>query len=179
MRVVVLGNAGSGKSTLARFIARHGAIEHLDLDTVAWEPGQIAMPRAPADARRDVELFCLSRSGWVAEGCYAGLVAVALAWRPRLILLNPGPLQCAANCRSRPWEPQKYATRDEQDARLAGLLDWVAQYYVRDDEMSLAAHRACFDAYQGPKAELTGMPALGPPDPVLVRWLCGVAAKGR
>ena len=178
MRVAVMGNSGSGKSTLARFVARHAAIPHLDLDTVAWEPGKIAVPRPPADARRDVRQFCTANGSWVVEGCYASLLGAALACAPHLVLLNPGRDQCLSNCRTRPWEPHKYATSAEQDARLDALLTWVADYYVRDGDMSMAAHRACFDTYPGPKVELTAMPDLDPPDPMLIGWLRGTGASG-
>ena len=41
----------------------------------------------------------------------------------------------------------------EQDEKLGFLLAWVANYYNRDDDMSLVRHRAIFDAYDGPKRE--------------------------
>ena len=88
------------------------------------------------------------------EGCYASLVQAALEFSPFLLFLNPGVGQCLANCRARPWEMHKYSSKDEQDERLAFLLRWVQEYYTRDGDMSLAAHRACFDAYHGPKEEL-------------------------
>ena len=53
-------------------------------------------------------------------------------------------------------ESHKYATMKEQDERLAFLLSWVSEYYSREGEMSLARHRACFDAYSGAKEQLTG-----------------------
>jgi adenylate kinase family enzyme len=161
MRLAILGNSGSGKSTLAQWLSRASGAALLDLDTVAWEPGQLAVPRDPAAARADVEAFCTTHASWVIEGCYASLVEAALPYRPYLVLLNPGEAQCLANCRARPWEPHKYASREEQDERLAFLLDWVSGYYTRDGELSLAGHRACFDAYDGPKVELTSQPLLG------------------
>ncbi len=41
MRIAILGNSGSGKSTLARRLAAEAFAAVLDLDTVAWEPGEI------------------------------------------------------------------------------------------------------------------------------------------
>ena len=108
MRVVILGNAGSGKSTLTSWLAQEGSAERLDLDTVAWEPGQVAVPRDPATAQSEVE-------------------------------------RCLANCRSRPWEPHKYASPAEQDERRPGELG-------RED------HRACFLAYGGPRTHLRDTP---------------------
>ena len=134
----------------------------LDLDTVAWEPGMVAVPRAPADAIADVGAFCRGSDRWVVEGCYADLVTAALEFQPLLLFLNPGEAQCLANCRARPWEPHKYSSKSEQDRLLEYLLGWVSEYYTREGPMSLRAHRACFDAYQGPKIEFDAQPELSP-----------------
>jgi hypothetical protein len=96
---------------------------------------------------------------------------VALDFAPRLVFLNPGEAQCLANCRARPWEPHKYASKQEQDERLPFLLSWVSQYYVRDEDMSLSAHRALFHTYSGPRIELTSQPVLVPPSPEELEWL--------
>lgn len=42
MKVIVIGNSGSGKSTHARTLAKEHGLEHLDLDSIMWEPNQIA-----------------------------------------------------------------------------------------------------------------------------------------
>jgi adenylate kinase family enzyme len=171
VRIAVLGNSGSGKSTLARWLAGCAGAALLDLDTVAWQPGKIAVARSPADARADVRRFCEANHPWVVEGCYATLIAVALEFSPRLVFLNPGEAQCLANCRARPWESHKYASQAEQDERLSFLLSWVGEYYRRDGELSLAGHRSCFDHYDGLKRELTEQPQLDPPGAELRSWL--------
>lgn len=171
MRLAILGNAGSGKSTLARWAAQRTGGPHLDLDTVAWEPAQVAVPRTGAAARADVADFCRRHDGWIVEGCYASLVAVALPLAPRLLLMNPGEAACLANCRARDWEPHKYPSREAQDAQLASLLEWVSAYYTREGDLSLKAHRALFDAYAGPKLELRQLPGLDPVSPELLQWL--------
>ncbi|MEQ8857381.1 MAG: hypothetical protein RIC56_01920 [Pseudomonadales bacterium] len=160
MRIAILGNSGSGKSTLAQWLARRHGAPLLDLDSVAWEPGQIAVRRAAEAATREVRDFCELHRTWVLEGCYASLVEVALAFEPRLIFLNPGEAQCMENCRGRPWEPHKYPSKVEQDERLAFLLFWVADYYQRDGEMSLSGHATLFESYAGEKYELTARPEL-------------------
>jgi adenylate kinase family enzyme len=154
MRVAVIGNSGSGKSTLAQQLAEAHALTALDLDTVAWEPGTIAVPRRSDAAVADVRAFCETRERWVVEGCYAGLVHTALEHSPILLFMDPGVDACVSNCRSRPWEPHKYASKDEQDGKLEFLLSWVRDYYTRDGDLSLAAHQALFDAYRGPKLRL-------------------------
>ncbi|MFO0828758.1 MAG: hypothetical protein U0572_11510 [Phycisphaerales bacterium] len=171
MRIAILGNSGSGKSTLARWLASKTNAALLDLDTVAWEPGQIAVPRDPLVARADVRTWCAARDAWIVEGCYGSLVSVALEYSPRLVFMNPGVSQCLENCRSRPWEPQKYASRREQDERLPMLLAWVCAYDTRDDDMSLRAHRRLFDEYRGPKSELTVQLRLDASDSSVLAWL--------
>jgi adenylate kinase family enzyme len=155
MRIALIGNSGSGKSTLARQLASSHALPILDLDTVAWEPGRVAVARAADAAVRDVQAFCEANASWVVEGCYAGLVRAALAYSPVLLFLEPGVEACVANCRSRPWEPHKYASKQVQDQHLEFLLAWVREYYSRAGDLSLAAHQALFDEYRGPKHMLT------------------------
>jgi adenylate kinase family enzyme len=153
MRIAILGNAGSGKSTLARRLAAQARVPVLDLDTIHWAPNQIAVARPTADAIADLHGFC-ALPGWVIEGCYGDLVEAALRHRPQLLFLNPGEATCLRHCRERPWEPHKYPSREAQDARLDGLLAWVSDYYRRDGSLSLAGHRALFEAYDGPKREI-------------------------
>jgi adenylate kinase family enzyme len=171
VRIAIIGNSGSGKSTLARWLAEKTGAALLDLDAVAWVPGQIAVPRAPEDAENEVKAFCRGHNDWVVEGCYANLVHAALAFSPRLLFLNPGEEQCLANCRARPWEPHKYPSQNEQDTRLPFLLSWVRDYYCREGELSLAGHLSCFESYLGPKRELRTAPVLNPPSPDVLTWI--------
>ena len=154
MRVAIVGNSGSGKSTLAGQIAAAHSIASLDLDTVAWEPGKIAVARPPEAAAADVTAFCATRDRWVVEGCYAALVGHAIAYSPLLLFIDPGMDACLEHCRNRPWEPHKYASKVEQDAKLEFLLTWVHGYYTRDDDLSLSAHRTLFESYHGLKLRL-------------------------
>jgi adenylate kinase family enzyme len=153
VRIAILGNSGSGKSTLAKALSVGSGAMILDLDTVAWEPGLAAVARGSDVAEREVGAFCETHLNWIVEGCYAYLIDVALRYQQRLIFLNPGAEACVAHCRSRPWEPHKYASMEEQDARLQLLLPWVREYYSRDGDMSLQAHLECYHAYGGPKEE--------------------------
>jgi len=155
MRIAIVGNSGSGKSTLARRLATDSGVTILDLDTVAWEPGKIAVARDADKALADVRDFCSSHGSWIVEGCYASLIKAALKSGPQFLVLDPGLEQCVSNCRSRPWEPHKYSSQEEQDKHLAFLLEWVAEYYSRSDDMSLAAHKALYDSYDGPKQWLS------------------------
>jgi hypothetical protein len=102
-----------------------------------------------------VRAFCLQHDRWVVEGCYAKLTRRALEYSPMLLFMDPGVDACLSNCCQRPWEPHKYTSKDEQDARLEFLLAWVREYYARDGDLSHAEHRALFETYRGPKRRLT------------------------
>lgn len=154
MRIAIIGNSGSGKSTLAGQVAAAHSLPALDLDTIAWEAGKVAVARTADAAAADLTAFCSGHERWVVEGCYGGLVGQALTHSPILLFMDPGVDACVANCHDRPWEPHKYATKAEQDAKLEFLLSWVRGYGTRDDELSLRAHRALFEGYRGLKLRL-------------------------
>ncbi len=167
-RILLIGNSGSGKSTLAARLSRSAGLPHLDLDVLAWQPVRPPVRRALESSARELAAF-MAASGtrddappasestgrWVIEGCYADLAQLALAHCTQLVFLNPGVAACQDNARARLWEPHKDATAAEQHANLAFLLSWIAEYETRQDEFSLAAHRALFDRFVGDKRELT------------------------
>lgn len=161
MKIVVYGNSGSGKSTYAQALAAQHGLAHLDLDTIVWEPGQIAVPRTPEAIAQSLTAFIAAEPQWVIEGCYGELVERAARDCTELVFLNPGLEACQANNRRRPWEPHKYASMAQQDAMLANLQAWVAAYYTRDDAWSYLAHRRIFDAHQGAKREHMSAPPIG------------------
>ena len=156
---------------MAAWLAHRTGATQLDLDTVAWAPNSIAVARPAEEAQSEVRAFCAAHSSWVVEGCYANLVQAALQFAPRLLFLNPGEQQCLENCRARPWEPHKYASKHEQDQRLDLLLSWVSEYYTRSGEMSLSAHTACFNAYLGEREELRVLPPLEPLSTEVISWI--------
>jgi len=43
MRIVIIGNSGSGKSTAAKALAARHSLAQLELDSIVWEPGQVAV----------------------------------------------------------------------------------------------------------------------------------------
>lgn len=148
-RLLILGNSGSGKTTLARTLG----LPHLDLDAVAWAaPGERLALDESVEA---IRAFHRAHASWVMEGSYASLARAVLPLCTEFRFLNPGVAACVANCEGRPWEPEKYPSPEAQNERLAFLLDWVRSYDTRDDEYGLAQHRAVFDAFDGPKREIT------------------------
>jgi adenylate kinase family enzyme len=154
-RYVLIGNSGSGKSTLAARLARDHGLRHLDLDTLAWEPGTPPVRRPVESSARDVAAFLDIGDAWVVEGCYADLVMATIPRCQRLLFLNPGVDACVTNARLRPWEPHKYPSKEAQDANLEMLVGWIRDYASRGDVFCLSAHRALFDGFSGDKIELT------------------------
>jgi adenylate kinase family enzyme len=157
-RIVIFGNAGSGKSTYAGYLASQMGLAHLDLDTLVWEPREIAVARPAASVDADLTRFLNRHERWVIEGCYSEWVELASRRCTELIFLNPGESVCLSHCRSRPWEPHKYASPAEQNQMLEFLLGWVRGYYTRDESCSLRRHEQLFSAFGGPKRELTSEP---------------------
>jgi adenylate kinase family enzyme len=170
MRVAIIGNSGSGKSTLARQLAGSQSLTTLELDTVVWEPGQVGVLRNEDEAAADVRAFCAAHERWVIEGCYARLTGNALRDSPILLFLDPGVDVCLANARSRPWEPHKYPSPDEQQEMFELLLDWIREYDTREGDLSRRVHRSLFDGYDGPKYRLTAPPDGTFVDTLAARW---------
>ncbi|MFM7674169.1 MAG: AAA family ATPase [Synechococcus sp.] len=153
MRILLLGNAGAGKSTLAgNLIARQPAAR-LSLDQVAFRAGSERRPIEESVA--EAERWIAGHESWILEGCYADILEPLLVHGEELLFLNPGVEVCLAHCRSRPWEPEKFASPEEQERNLPNLLAWVRSYETRLDEYGLARHRALFDAFPGRKREFT------------------------
>lgn len=160
IRALVFGNSGSGKSTYARALASRHLIPHLDLDSIVWKPGQVAVPRPARAIALALEQFLADNTQWVIEGCYGELIQAAAARCTQLVFLNPGLAACLANNVGRPWEPHKYASLEQQNAMLASLQSWVADYYTRNDSWSYRAHRHIFDQHRGEKTEHTTLLAV-------------------
>ncbi len=116
MRIVLLGNAGAGKSTMAKRLIRNANIPRLSLDEIAWNEGTQRKPLA--ESIRELEKFLSKNGQWIVEGCYGDLVEVALPRCAELGFLNPGIEVCVEHCRKRPWEPEKFASMEEQQALM-------------------------------------------------------------
>lgn len=154
-RILVFGNSGAGKSTLAQKLAQEQDLAHLDLDTLAWDPVERTTRRPLPEAFAELDAFADRESRWVIEGCYADLLTHLVPRANGMRFLNPPVETCLAHCKARPWEPHKYGSKAEQDAALPFLLEWVRGYDEREGPLSLRAHRALFDAFDGDKLELT------------------------
>jgi adenylate kinase family enzyme len=152
-KIVIFGNSGSGKTTLAKKYAEKYQCTHLDLDTLAWLDTQ-PPTRQPIDiSHRQLKTFTNENKNWIIEGCYADLLAHVIDQASEIIFLNPGTETCIKNCYSRPWEPHKYKTVEEQDKNLVMLINWIKNYDKREDEFSLKTHALLFQQFSGKKTE--------------------------
>jgi adenylate kinase family enzyme len=153
MKVLVFGNSGSGKSTYARTLATREGLAHLDLDSIVWEPGKVAVQRPRESVVAALKRFIDLQAAWVIKGCYGELIRATSAQCTLLVFLNPGIDACLANNLRRAWEPHKYASLELQNAMLGQLQQWVLEYYQLEDAWSYRAHREIFDTFAGAKAE--------------------------
>lgn len=152
MKVILLGNAGSGKSTLARKLIKQEPAARLSLDEVAFVSG--STERRPLRASiADVQAFIGENRNWIIEGCYSDIIEPVLSQCEVLYFLNPGVETCVSHCRSRPWEPEKFESREAQDENLQNLIEWVRSYETRSDEYGLNRHRTLFKSFSGKKRE--------------------------
>ncbi len=156
MRVCVVGNSGSGKSTYAKTFG----VTVLELDSIYWEPHQVAVSRPIEDVKRDLAAFMAANGEWVIEGCYADLIEMAARECDELVFLNPGVEACVANARRRPYEAHKYDRPDDQERMLAFLIGWIRAYPERPDNTGYPAHRRVFDDFAGRKREVVDLAAL-------------------
>src|SRR6516165_3578827 len=65
MKVLVFGNSGSGKSTYARALAARESLAHLDLDSIGWEPGKLAVQRQRESVEASLRNFIDSHAAWL------------------------------------------------------------------------------------------------------------------
>lgn len=152
-KVIIFGNSASGKSTLAKRYAKSG-LAHLDLDTLAWDMNPEPVRRDKSLSCKQIDEFTQKHNEWVIEGCYSDLLSHVMPNASQVIFMNLSVEQCIANAKQRPWEPHKYASKSEQDANLAMLIDWIRQYSHRDDEFSFVAHQALYAQFKGEKSQI-------------------------
>ncbi len=154
-KILLFGNSGSGKSTLAKLLAEQEGLAHFDLDTIAWKPSMPPERKPLADSGQEITRFIAEHNGWVIEGCYADLLELAATEANEAIFLNLPVQDCISNAKQRPWEPHKYESKQAQDANLAMLLNWIADYEIRNDTFSKSAHQQLFENFSGKKTLYT------------------------
>jgi len=142
---------------MARRLIGDRDIPRLSLDEIAWNPGPERKPLEESIAL--LLSFIEDNEHWVIEGCYADIIEAALPYCTELRFLNPGIQTCIDHCYQRPWEPEKFASPEEQQAMLEVLVNWVKEYDTRTDEYGLTRHRALYDGFSGQKQEFTQIDA--------------------
>ncbi|WP_286261072.1 AAA family ATPase [Thalassotalea atypica] len=157
-RIVIFGNSGSGKSTLAKQLSHRHQLQHVDLDTYAWQPAKGNKPPTRSPIEEVETTLCqelLHTKNWVIEGCYSDILALVLPNATKVYFLNLPIASCIENAKARPWEPHKYPSKQAQDENLNMLIQWISQYQDRTDEFSYLAHRKLFDQFNGVKELIT------------------------
>lgn len=99
--------------------------------------------------------FISENESWIIEGCYSDIIDSILTECEELIFLNLGVDVCVAHCRARPWEPEKFCSKEEQDKNLNNLIEWASSYETRCDEYGLGRHWALYESFNGKKREFT------------------------
>ena len=150
-KVIIFGNSGSGKSTYAKELADKHQLAHLDLDTVAWADTVPPERLTIIESSKRIARFLSLNSRWVIEGCYADLLELLLPHVKQVVYLNLPIASCIENANNRPWEPHKYQSKEAQDANLAMLIEWIAQYEKREDSFSHYAHMNLYKSFTGEK----------------------------
>jgi len=154
-KIVVFGNSGAGKSTFAKNLVKTKLLAHFDLDTIAWLPGIPPIRRPVEQSNNAINEFITNNTSWVIEGCYCDLIELVLPKASEIIFLNLSVDDCIQNARRRPWEPHKYKTKQQQDANLDMLIEWISQYENRTDNLSKHAHQRLYDNFEGKKTIYT------------------------
>ncbi len=147
----MFGNSGSGKSTLAKELSVSDNLAHLDLDSLAWLPVNPPERKPLVESAKAIDAFISNHEGWVIEGCYSDLLALAVPYSSEIIYLKLPIALCIKNARSRPWEPHKYVSKAAQDENLDMLIEWIIQYDQRQDCFSQSAHENFYNNYTGKK----------------------------
>lgn len=150
-KVLIFGNSGSGKSTLAKELCAAENLSHLDIDMLAWMPTTLPTRKPVGEAKKEIYEFIHSHEEWVIEGCYTDLLETVASQCNEMIYMNIPVAVCIANAKNRPWEPRKYKSKEDQDANLEMLVEWIAQYKERDDIFSERAHKELYEKYPGKK----------------------------
>ena len=152
-RIIIFGNSGAGKTVMARQLERQFNLPRLVLDDIAWDADEWRCRRSLASSIQDLKQFIQDYEGWIIEGCYGDLIEATVPFCTELRFLNPGIDVCVANCRKRHAQWEQHRHPEDQRSPLEDLLPWVRDYERRDDESSLARHRAIFDSFNGAKTE--------------------------
>ncbi|CAM3604259.1 AAA family ATPase [Shewanella pealeana] len=159
-KILVFGNSGAGKSTLSKRLSADGNLAHLDLDTLAFKKESPTERRDIQESLKEVNAFLEKNDSWVIEGGYADIFEQILSHANEMIYLDLSAESCQENARNREWEPHKYESKEAQDKNLDMLINWILDYYSREDAFSELAHNNLFDQFSGNKKRFTSNQAI-------------------
>ncbi len=154
-KIIIFGNSGSGKSTLAKSLSDKYKLEHLDLDTLAWQNTNPPQRLPLNESQSQINEFLSSHESWVVEGCYGDLIEFVTPQATKVIFMDLSIDDCVENAKNREWEPHKYSSKEEQDKNLSMLIDWIRNYNVRADTFSRDSHSSIFESYEGSKVKIS------------------------
>lgn len=112
-------------------------------------PGGFNARREPAVAV-DLVRTKAADEAWVIEGVFGWLANEALPRATTLIWLDVPIEECVANVKARGQKSGGNA------ASFAALIEWVADYPIRTNANSRAAHERMFDRFTGHKIKIAG-----------------------
>lgn len=147
-RILITGNGGSGKTWLGERLSRWLSLPLIRLDDVYWAGAYGREGRDKKAVFHEVQAHA-SGGAWVIEGVYGCLLPAALPHATTFVFIDLPVHECLANLRSRG------AQGGGDGASFQSMLDWVAEYPIRDNWNSRSAHRRLWDAFDGEKQILT------------------------
>ncbi|NRB39552.1 MAG: AAA family ATPase [Pseudomonadales bacterium] len=153
-KILILGNSGAGKSTLSKKLSADDNLAHLDLDILAFKKDSPMQRRAVHESIQEIKIFLEENDSWVIEGGYADIFEQLLNDANEMIFLDLPAEACQENARNRAWEPHKYKSKEAQDKNLEMLINWILDYYSRDDAFSKLSHNKLFDQFSAKKTRL-------------------------
>lgn len=154
-KILIFGNSGSGKSTLSKKLAKDNNLAHLDLDVLAFQKESPMKRKEIKSSMIDIYTFIKNNNSWVIEGGYSDLLEPLLEDANEVYFLNLSSEECQKNAKNRSWEPHKYASKEAQDQNLHMLLEWILEYYNRDDTFSQIEHKRLYEKFSGKKTIFT------------------------
>lgn len=160
MRTVVTGNSGGGKTWLAKRLAAKAGSSVMHLDDIFWLPGGFNERRSPLEVSRLID-GKRAETQWIVEGVYGNLASQFLPSALTLVWLDLPWQVCKQRLELRGSESKAHMGREQSDLGLQELLGWAEAYGSRQGSGSEAAHRALFEAFQGPRFRLRSEAEVG------------------
>mgnify|MGYP001596664027 FL=1 len=85
--IAVVGPSGAGKSFVAKRLAAQYGLEHIEMDSMAFDPGWVLRP--VENFKVDLEArFARAKAGWVTDGNWTSLGGIQLSLAQKIIWLD-------------------------------------------------------------------------------------------